>query len=111
MPDVSCRFAGPGEWLLVSPHRAKRPWQGEAAPPAPRTAYGLTKLMAEQAGQWSVDALGLDVVTLRLPLTLAISSCWRFSGSARWGAGSERGTPGAINAFIPCWLLQDFFSS
>ncbi len=28
-----------GEWLLVSPHRAKRPWQGEAAPlPAPRAA-------------------------------------------------------------------------
>lgn len=24
-----------GEWLLVSPHRAKRPWQGEAAPPQP----------------------------------------------------------------------------
>lgn len=24
-----------GEWLLVSPHRAKRPWQGEAAPPPP----------------------------------------------------------------------------
>ena len=23
-----------GEWLLVSPHRAKRPWQGEAAPVA-----------------------------------------------------------------------------
>ena len=23
-----------GEWLLVSPHRAKRPWQGEAAPPS-----------------------------------------------------------------------------
>ncbi|MDE2436828.1 MAG: UDP-glucose--hexose-1-phosphate uridylyltransferase [Sphingomonadales bacterium] len=23
-----------GEWLLVSPHRAKRPWQGEAAPAA-----------------------------------------------------------------------------
>ena len=23
-----------GEWLLVSPHRAKRPWQGEAAEPA-----------------------------------------------------------------------------
>jgi len=23
-----------GEWLLVSPHRAKRPWQGEDAPPA-----------------------------------------------------------------------------
>ena len=28
-----------GEWLLVSPHRAMRPWQGEAAsPPAPRAA-------------------------------------------------------------------------
>lgn len=24
-----------GEWLLVSPHRAKRPWQGEAASPPP----------------------------------------------------------------------------
>jgi UDPglucose--hexose-1-phosphate uridylyltransferase len=24
-----------GEWVLVSPHRAKRPWQGEEAPPAP----------------------------------------------------------------------------
>ena len=23
-----------GEWLLVSPHRAKRPWQGESAPSA-----------------------------------------------------------------------------
>lgn len=27
-----------GEWLLVSPHRAKRPWQGEAASPAPPPA-------------------------------------------------------------------------
>ena len=27
-----------GEWLLVSPHRALRPWQGEAAPPAPSRA-------------------------------------------------------------------------
>ncbi|MEQ1495882.1 MAG: UDP-glucose--hexose-1-phosphate uridylyltransferase [Novosphingobium sp.] len=27
-----------GEWLLVSPHRAKRPWQGEAAPPAAPSA-------------------------------------------------------------------------
>lgn len=24
-----------GEWLLVSPHRAKRPWQGDAAQPEP----------------------------------------------------------------------------
>lgn len=24
-----------GEWLLVSPHRAQRPWQGETAPPVP----------------------------------------------------------------------------
>jgi UDPglucose--hexose-1-phosphate uridylyltransferase len=27
-----------GEWLLVSPHRAKRPWQGEAAPPVVQQA-------------------------------------------------------------------------
>jgi UDP-glucose 4-epimerase len=51
----------------------------EAAPPAPRTAYGLTKLMAEQAAQWGVAAHGLDVVTLRLPLVL---------GPGRWYAGA-----------------------
>lgn len=27
-----------GEWILVSPHRAKRPWQGEQADPAPSDA-------------------------------------------------------------------------
>jgi UDPglucose--hexose-1-phosphate uridylyltransferase len=26
-----------GEWLLVSPHRAKRPWQGDSAAPPPRS--------------------------------------------------------------------------
>jgi UDP-glucose 4-epimerase len=51
----------------------------DSAPPAPRTAYGLTKLMAEEAGQWAVDALGLDVVTLRLPLVF---------GPGRWYAGA-----------------------
>jgi UDPglucose--hexose-1-phosphate uridylyltransferase len=25
-----------GEWLLVSPHRAKRPWQGNETPPVPK---------------------------------------------------------------------------
>lgn len=52
---------------------------GEAAMPAPRSAYGLTKLMAEQAARWAADALGLDVVTLRLPLVL---------GPGRWYAGA-----------------------
>ncbi|MCU0887567.1 MAG: NAD(P)-dependent oxidoreductase [Rubritepida sp.] len=51
----------------------------EAAPAAPRTAYGLTKLMAEQAASWAAEALGLDVVTLRLPLVL---------GPGRWYAGA-----------------------
>lgn len=51
----------------------------EAAPPAPRTAYGLTKLMAEQAATWAAEALGLDVVTLRLPLVF---------GPGRWYAGA-----------------------
>jgi UDPglucose--hexose-1-phosphate uridylyltransferase len=27
-----------GEWLLVSPHRAKRPWQGDASPPGAQRA-------------------------------------------------------------------------
>lgn len=26
-----------GDWVLVSPHRAKRPWQGQEEPPAPST--------------------------------------------------------------------------
>ncbi|MGG5811233.1 NAD-dependent epimerase/dehydratase family protein [Falsiroseomonas sp. CW058] len=55
------------------------PRVGEDAPPAPRTAYGLTKLMAEQAAAWAEVALGLDVVTLRLPLVF---------GPGRWYAGA-----------------------
>jgi UDP-glucose 4-epimerase len=51
----------------------------ETVPPAPRTAYGLTKLMAEQAAAWAAASLGLDVVTLRLPLVL---------GPGRWYAGA-----------------------
>jgi UDP-glucose 4-epimerase len=51
----------------------------EDAAPSPRTAYGLTKLMAEQAAQWAADAFGLDVVTLRLPLVF---------GPGRWYAGA-----------------------
>lgn len=51
----------------------------EEAPPRPRSAYGLTKLMAEQAAAWGTVALGLDVVTLRLPLVL---------GPGRWYAGA-----------------------
>ena len=31
---VSVEGEETGEWVLVSPHRAKRPWQGEEAPPA-----------------------------------------------------------------------------
>lgn len=51
----------------------------ETAPAAPRTAYGLTKLMAEEAARWAAVSLGLDVVTLRLPLVL---------GPGRWYAGA-----------------------
>lgn len=38
------RNALTGEWVLVSPHRAKRPWQGqvERVPPAVRPAYDPT---------------------------------------------------------------------
>jgi len=61
----------------ASDYRATR--VDEAAPPAPRTAYGLTKLMAEQAAHWAVAAFGLDVVTLRLPLVF---------GPGRWYAGA-----------------------
>ncbi len=32
-----------GEWVLVSPHRTKRPWQGqEKLPPETRPAYDPT---------------------------------------------------------------------
>lgn len=51
----------------------------ETAMPAPRGAYGLTKLMAEAAADWGNRALGLDVVTLRLPLV---------AGPGRWYGGA-----------------------
>ncbi|SHJ89298.1 NAD dependent epimerase/dehydratase family protein [Roseomonas rosea] len=51
----------------------------EAAAPAPRTAYGLSKHMAELAADWGADALGLSVTTLRLPLVL---------GPGRWYVGA-----------------------
>lgn len=34
------RNALTGEWVLVSPHRAKRPWQGQLEDPAPEDAPG-----------------------------------------------------------------------
>lgn len=51
----------------------------ESAMLAPRGAYGLTKLMAEAAVDWGNRALGLDVVTLRLPLV---------AGPGRWYGGA-----------------------
>lgn len=70
----------------------------ESAPPAPRTAYGLTKLMAEQAGQWAVDALGLDVVTLRLPLVF---------GPGRWYAGAAGAYARMLRATVDGTALHE----
>ena len=74
----------------------------EAAPPAPRTAYGLTKLMAEQAGNWAVDALGLDVVTLRLPLVF---------GPGRWYAGAAGAYARMLRATVEGTELHEEVSS
>ena len=74
----------------------------ESAPPAPRTAYGLTKLMAEQAGQWAVDALGLDVVTLRLPLVF---------GPGRWYAGAAGAYARMLRATVDGTELHEDVSS
>ncbi|MFC0387450.1 NAD-dependent epimerase/dehydratase family protein [Muricoccus vinaceus] len=51
----------------------------ENAEPAPRSAYGLSKRMAELAADWGEEALGLSVTTLRLPLVL---------GPGRWYVGA-----------------------
>ncbi|MBP0445860.1 NAD(P)-dependent oxidoreductase [Roseomonas sp. SSH11] len=51
----------------------------ETAAPSPRTAYGLSKHMAELAADWGMYALGLSVTTLRLPLVL---------GPGRWYVGA-----------------------
>ena len=74
----------------------------ESAPAAPRTAYGLTKLMAEQAGQWAVDALGLDVVTLRLPLVF---------GPGRWYAGAAGAYARMLRATVDGIELHEEVSS
>jgi UDP-glucose 4-epimerase len=51
----------------------------EARAPAPRSAYGLSKYMAELAADWGRDSLGLSVTTLRLPIVL---------GPGRWYVGA-----------------------
>lgn len=51
----------------------------EVAPPAPVSAYGMSKRMAEVAADWAREAHGLDVTTLRLPLVL---------GPGRWYGGA-----------------------
>jgi nucleoside-diphosphate-sugar epimerase len=80
----------------ASDYRATR--VDEAAPPAPRSAYGLTKLMAEQAALWAVDALGLDVVTLRLPLVF---------GPGRWYAGAAASYARMLRATVDGTALEE----
>ncbi|WP_426955381.1 NAD-dependent epimerase/dehydratase family protein [Muricoccus radiodurans] len=69
-----------GSTVVLGPpglYRAAR--VDEAAAPAPRSAYGLSKRMAESAAEWGAEALGLWVTTLRLPLVL---------GPGRWYVGA-----------------------
>jgi UDP-glucose 4-epimerase len=75
----------------------------ETARPAPRGAYGLTKLMAESAAEWGNRALGLDAVTLRLPLVAgpgrwyggAIAAMHRMIEAAASGGATRETVPGA----------------
>ncbi|MCR0981063.1 NAD-dependent epimerase/dehydratase family protein [Roseomonas populi] len=74
------RVVGCGSTVVYGPPSLYAPGRvDEAAQPAPRSAYGLSKLMAEQAADWGAEALGLTVTTLRLPLVL---------GPGRWYAGA-----------------------
>ncbi|WP_338664601.1 NAD(P)-dependent oxidoreductase [Pararoseomonas sp. SCSIO 73927] len=74
------RVVGCGSTVVYGPPSVYAPGRvDEAARTAPRSAYGLSKQMAEMAADWGADALGLSVVTLRLPLVL---------GPGRWYAGA-----------------------
>ena len=70
----------------------------EDAVAAPRSAYGLSKLMAEIAAEWGSDALGLSVTTMRLPLVL---------GPGRWYVGTAGAYARMLRAALDGTTLQE----
>ena len=117
-----------GEWLLVSPHRAKRPWQGEAAPPpAPRPpahdpACHLCPGNTRATGELNPDYCGTFVFQNDFAALLdeggdgtphALFETHPARGEARvvcfapdHGATLARLDPAAMAQVIACWCEQ-----
>lgn len=66
----------------------------ESAPRAPRTVYGLTKVLSEDIGQYYRDRYGLEVSSIRLPIVLGPGLWYRGAASAI-SALFENAAPGA----------------
>jgi UDPglucose--hexose-1-phosphate uridylyltransferase len=73
-----------GRWVLVSPHRAKRPWQGDVGDPAPRggAAYDPGCYLCPGNTRTSILPPSPDASTARTDGP-AVSSAKSFSPSIR----------------------------
>ena len=117
-----------GEWLLVSPHRALRPWQGEAAPSlserppshdqACHLCAGNLRATGEANPAYSGTFVFANDFAALLPERTAIASAGLFeeapaAGEARvicfspdHGATLARLAPAELAGVIGCWCEQ-----
>lgn len=117
-----------GEWLLVSPHRAQRPWQGEAAPgsterpPSHDQSCHLCAGNRRATGEFNPDYSGTFVFAndfaALLPERADVSPATPFeeapaAGEARvicfspdHGATLARLAPAELGEVIRCWCDQ-----
>ncbi|HEU4327395.1 MAG TPA: UDP-glucose--hexose-1-phosphate uridylyltransferase [Roseiflexaceae bacterium] len=90
------------EWVLVSPHRTKRPWQGQVEAPAPeqRPAYDpqcyLCPGNERAGGQRNPDYAGVFVFTNDYAALLPDTPAGGFDRGGLLRAESERGTSRVI---------------
>ncbi len=119
-----------GEWVLVSPHRTHRPWQGqvETPPPDARPAYDPTCYLcpgnSRANGQRNPDYSGTYVFTNDFPALLLDTPTDAWSEGELLQAQGEAGTsrvvcfsprhdltlahmePSAIRAVVDTWAEQ-----
>ncbi len=111
-----------GEWLLVSPHRTKRPWQGqrETPPPDERPAYDpkcyLCPGNERAGGEHNPDYTGTFVFTNDFAALLPDTPEATVASNPLLQAESEQGTSRVIifsprhNLTLPEMELQDIRS-